>query len=576
MTHASVEGVFMKKGTQKLLSAAPSILIILSVCIAVFIGVNFHGQRQTLKDLVSKSFLLKVENLRERVEDYFHAVGTLPTYVSKHKDVIEMNREAEDFIGLIYEEHYEKHRLSEIYVIKRDFDGTRRPFMTYEHDEHEGEEMTHDEESEEEEYATQIEHINDFVKDPTLHALVSRPLELCIDEEGLVYSVPVRNGSELVGIVSGMVPLDNLATVLESSDFGLSSLLINENAVSVHCDDFDENAHSWAEKNLIIENVKHYVAKGKPFQLDGYVCMLMKLDIDDGKRWYLATLQPIQDQLISHGLINPSLGYIIAAMSLATGFILAFLCRLLKKKLVAEEREKLANAAKGMFLANISHEIRTPMNTIIGFGGLLDNTGLTDAQNGYVRTIRDNAKHLLELINDVLDLSKIESGKFHADSVKCSLGELLESIRSLMELKVTEKGLKFEIVCAEDLPEQIRTDPGRLRQCLINLVGNSIKFTESGHIYIRVSRVTMNKKRFIRFNVEDSGIGIPSDKQQVIFQSFLQADTSTTSKYGGSGLGLSITKQLTEVMGGKLTLISAEGHGTSISLMIPDVIDEAK
>ncbi len=237
---------------------------------------------------------------------------------------------------------------------------------------------------------------------------------------------------------------------------------------------------------------------------------------------------------------------------------------------------EMANMAKSQFLANMSHEIRTPMNAIIGFSDLLAEEDLTEEQKADVNIIRESGKNLLALINDILDFSRIEAGQLSTEIIDCSLAQLLNSVGSLMKPKATEKGLEFEIVESNGLPAQIRSDPTRLQQCLINLIGNATKFTHQGHVRVNVSLEDKDNQPYIRFDIADTGIGIPKDKQAKIFESFTQANGDTTRKYGGTGLGLTITKQLTELLGGELTLTSEVGKGSVFSLTIPANVDVTK
>jgi len=240
--------------------------------------------------------------------------------------------------------------------------------------------------------------------------------------------------------------------------------------------------------------------------------------------------------------------------------------------LMAREAIK-AEHTKSQFLANMSHEIRTPMNAIIGFSQVLADEKLTPQQKEFVEIIQDSSENLLKLIDDILDLSKIEAGKTYVEITDCRLDKFLNRIESIIRLDAEEKGLEFQIARSPSLPETVRTDSVRLRQCLVNLASNAVKFTEKGHVYVNVSLERDKNEAFIRFDVEDTGIGIQADRQKAIFESFIQIDGSTTRKFGGTGLGLAITKRLTRLLGGNLSLRSEEGKGSVFTLTIPAGVD---
>jgi two-component system, sensor histidine kinase and response regulator len=242
------------------------------------------------------------------------------------------------------------------------------------------------------------------------------------------------------------------------------------------------------------------------------------------------------------------------------------LAQLVKELEVAKLRAEEATEAKSAFLANMTHEIRTPLNAILGMTALTLQSKLTAEQRDYLDTVKASADSLLAIVNDILDFSKIEARRLELEHTALDLRETVGDTAKLLALRASEKGLELACHIAPDAPDVVLGDPGRLRQVLLNVLGNAVKFTDKGEVVLDVVVQTIGSSRTtLRFSVSDTGIGIPADKQQQIFQAFTQADSSTTRRFGGTGLGLAIALRLVDLMGGRLWVDSEVGRGSTFS-----------
>jgi len=262
-----------------------------------------------------------------------------------------------------------------------------------------------------------------------------------------------------------------------------------------------------------------------------------------------------------------------AAVLLGLGIVRVGAARMVLRGEIARQRIEAAEAAtraKSEFLANMSHEIRTPMTAIVGYAELLaDPHQPAEERDSSIAIIRRNGEHLLTVVNDILDLSKIEAGKMTVDRVECEPLQILHDAMSLMQVRAAAAGLALRAEFSFPLPKTVRTDPVRVRQVLLNLIGNAVKFTEQGEVVVKVSLIrTPRNLGVIRFAICDTGIGMDSEQIEALFRPFSQADSSTTRRFGGTGLGLAISRRLATILGGAITVTSQPGKGSEFAFTI--------
>ncbi len=324
--------------------------------------------------------------------------------------------------------------------------------------------------------------------------------------------------------------------------------------------------HTWEDIVRQLGSTDHLLILKKPFDNIEVRQLVVALT----KRWHLARQATLTQKQLEAMVAARTRDVELRSRALeeATGELRAANAQLETARRAAEE----ANRAKSEFLANMSHEIRTPMTAILGFATLLreDDRGHADPQGReeFVEAIIRNAEHLLRILNDILDISKIESGRLEVERVRCPLGQIVSNVLALTAPQAAVKGLSLTVESFGPIPETIVTDPVRLEQILLNLVGNAVKFTRTGTIRLALRLVTDEDRPQLEIQVIDPGIGIAPEQAAKLFERFVQADSSTTRHYGGTGLGLTISRGLARMLGGDVAVQSVPGQGSTFTVRI--------
>lgn len=396
-------------------------------------------------------------------------------------------------------------------------------------------------------------------------------------EKNIIYSLLTKTSQDLnQALISLKIRAEELSTLLSAipafvyfKNLDLGYQMVNkpfEEFLHVNSEDimgkklnellpqYNSNAYETHEKEMLATGLPKY----------GIEEVILK---DETKIWLSTNIAPVKNNQ----------GQVVGLVGVSNDITERKNYEIELKK--AKELAEAGTKSKSEFLANVSYEIRTPMNGIIGMTDILKQTPLSEEQLEHLQAVESSAGSLLSLINDVLDFSKIEAGKLDFEIINFKLNDVLWDIRHILSNRAGEKGLDFNIQCDGTIPRKLKGDPNRLKQIILNLANNAIKFTEKGHVHIFISTLQKNDENTtLKFEVKDTGIGISKEGQVRLFKEFSQVDASTTRKFGGTGLGLSISKKLCEMMNGKIGVESQSGKGSNFwftaDFLIPEITEE--
>ncbi|MHB1036565.1 MAG: ATP-binding protein [Pirellulales bacterium] len=543
--------------------------------LAALVVFNYHRQSEFVVAQAREHNRVKMHGTRGNIEDYVQQLRMSLRFITADTDVRQFNAQAYRDARNYFQAGYDRSHLWEACILRRDFERTGRSFLRFKPGEMANAQSLPAPLRDSEEYRTDVEFLRRFMKQPAPAFLLQAGDRLCDGRPGLLLAAPIHNGNTFMGMITGTVPMENVAEVLERGNYANMVVLVDDRGALFGCKDLPAETAAWFRNEFRRSGPAGFFAGAEEaFRVGRYVSLWTPVELATGqKKWYLAFMY--EDSVYSaNNRVLALASWGTAGLLLVLAGAVVVLSRMVGALSLARQQADSDCRSKGEFLANMSHEIRTPMTAILGFTEVLRReehaAGASPECIEAIDTITRNGEHLLRLINDILDLSRIEAGRFEAEAVPCSPSQVMAEVQSLMQVPAGAKGLRLETECASPIPETIHSDPLRLRQILLNLVGNAIKFTEQGSIRLRVQLVhDGHAKPALRFDVVDTGIGMTSDQMVRLFRPFSQADQSTTRRFGGSGLGLAISQRLAQMLGGQITVQSKSGQGSVFSLAIP-------